>query len=106
MQAPACLLRCTLVANGTKRQISAPQQTVAFGGKATFPGRPPILILNWTAVGRGPDKIFTPAYSPDPFLSFARWLSRRARANANTRLSQRLPTARSAARVIGRLRQH
>jgi len=28
------LLRCTLVANGTKRHFAAAQQTVAFGGKA------------------------------------------------------------------------
>jgi hypothetical protein len=28
------LLRCTLVANGTKRHFFATQQTVAFGGKA------------------------------------------------------------------------
>jgi hypothetical protein len=28
------LLRCTLVANGTKRHFAATQQTVAIGGKA------------------------------------------------------------------------
>jgi hypothetical protein len=28
------LLRCTLVANGTKRHFAVAQQTVAFGGKA------------------------------------------------------------------------
>jgi hypothetical protein len=30
----AFLLRCTLVASGTKRHFTATQQTVAFGGKA------------------------------------------------------------------------
>jgi len=30
----ATLLRCTLVANGTKRHFAATQQTVAFGVKA------------------------------------------------------------------------
>jgi hypothetical protein len=32
-------LRCTLVANGTKRHFAALQQTVAFGGKADIKKR-------------------------------------------------------------------
>jgi hypothetical protein len=35
----AKLLRCTLVANGTKRHFAATQQTVAFGGKADIEKR-------------------------------------------------------------------
>jgi len=32
------LLRCTLVANGTKRHFAASQQPVAIGGKADMAG--------------------------------------------------------------------